>query len=1113
MPSNIEKFSTPEPMKRRQIEEGISDYIEEKKDSEIAIEIAKKANEAIDLFYSEGLERGTKKPNFPIKEKLASLPNDLRIAVFKEWLLRDPGEFLWQMDEFEQLPSQFQKDIAEYLASNESPGDWVIHHILKVFNKITDRDLHTWIINNESTGFSTLAKYKSKLPYISDEEILKRVFNNTGNYNGWINWAAIVPYIDKFPSLDKDKVIEGVLKQYTNSYPEVLIENRDKIGLSERQLIDLFYKHKKGYKLAANLKYIEAGFHQEIADKCIEEGNSWVILQNAGNFQNVDVPTLLRKIANVSTSSGKRKETGLSMIERELHNVAGFWGEQVPQDIVDQLIDKNPAGIAGQADKFGEKIDKDKLIGILFNKKEFETLVAVSEKLGIERNTSFADRIIEEGGAGIILTNIDKFLKLPRETYIRLLEINPEKTPTLITRFEGITKDDVYSSIRSLPLNSYVIGEIIKQSNAFDGLLLDKEFADLLMENSHFSVLVNNLDKFEGLNVVDLARRIMDSGDVSLVIQNLTKFSGLNHQEIADTAIEKGEGKVLIQYFKSLKGLNHREIVLKLLQAGESYAVAKNFNLFEGIADDRSIGERLFKDCLATDTWDVPVLINISETYKPHFDKTFALTYDIFGEHLTKGAYSTIREIRDDTISSESLRSLGIAKSGEAGLNQLRERMTRFKSEILESSFDAKILLDFGFYAQYYKACVRFTDSEWGEHDERSFDEIVYTFSKLQDDGKLRPLPTEYQPSGEIRVNKVNKESQESFQYSEQFLSRYETLRQSLEDATDLLQEKKPLSHLLGKVEAKRDKVLTDLQEKLQQLINPKALENLHQRIGKLKALDLRSIKDFQDNFSVLAQFGEFHNELRQLTFYYALHKHKNYQETARHLTQQISPLFGDVSSMINFVGHIVNQETWDQYFTNKQAVKSFDNLISIRALEEEFARAQNQSSKGTTALEFVPTRGLLMEFSGHIADACWASKYKSIAKEFPNFSTMIIVQNKSTKHERLAGATMMIETESKDGSPLLVIRGLNPVENVINSLSVEDFFEKFTTYAREIAEKAGRQLAIVVDDHSGGSGTNRPTLFSYLEKKKRTMQKITLKSETDTKFNGYNIVDNTYLI
>ncbi|MEK9157186.1 MAG: hypothetical protein AAB448_03610 [Patescibacteria group bacterium] len=1013
-------------MKRHTLEEGISDYIEEKEDA--TLEKKKKINEIIDLFYTEGLERGKKSSVFPLKEKLASLPSDVRLTVFKEWLLRDPVECLWQMDEFEQLPSKCQKDIIRYLSRNESPGDWVAENILKVFDKITDRNLHAWIINYGPKEFSILAEYRSKLPYSTDEEILKRAHHNVGKYSEWFDWAAVVPYVDTFTRLDKDKVIEEVLTQKINQRSGVLLKNRDKLGVSERQLIDAFYQHNKEYDLVDNLEYIGADYHQEIAERCIKKENISAILRNAGKFQHVDVPVLLRKIADIPSSDGQ-KVIGITMIERELKDVARAWGKHMPQDIVNQLIERNPVSVAHQADRFGEKINKDKLAEILFGKKEFNNLVAASEQLGIERNATFANRIIEEGGAETIFTGIDEFSTLPRETYIRLWEISPNKTSLLITKFEGLTRDDVYWAIWYLPQKSDVIRQIINQRSSFDGLLLNKEFAHLLIER------------------------------------------------------------------------------------GESYTVAKNLTLFEGIADDRAFGERLFKDCFAMDTWNVPVLIHIFETYKPPLDKIFALTCDILGEDFTKEAYTTIQKLKDGTISSESLSVLGITGSREAGVRQLRECIRRFKSEILEPSFDAKTLRDRDFYAQYYKAYVRFTESEYGKHSEQSFDEMVSTFIELQSDGELRPLPDEYKPSGEIRVKKVDKELQKSFRYSEQFLSRYETLQRSVEGAVELLQEKKPLLHIVRKVEAKRKKVLMALQEKLQQLTHPKARENLNQDIAKLQTLNVRSVKDFQDNFSTLAQFGEFDDELRQLTFYYALHKNENYQETARHLMKPSALSFDDVSSMMNFVGHIVNEETWNQYFSNKQAQKIFERLISTRALEEEFARAQNQASQGTTTLEFLPTRGLLMEFSGHIADVCWASQYESIAQEFPNFSAIIMVQNKGQKHERLAGAAMMIETEAKDRTALLVIRGLNPIENVINSLSVKDFVEKFTIYAREIAKKAGRQLAIVIDEQSAGSGTNRPVLFRYLEKKKETLQKITLKSEADTTFNGYNIVDNTYLL
>lgn len=198
------------------------------------------------------------------------------------------------------------------------------------------------------------------------------------------------------------------------------------------------------------------------------------------------------------------------------------------------------------------------------------------------------------------------------------------------------------------------------------------------------------------------------------------------------------------------------------------------------------------------------------------------------------------------------------------------------------------------------------------------------------------------------------------------------------------------------------------------------------------------------------------------------------------------------------------------KYFTDKQAKNAFEKLTSTVALQEELSRAQNQGTKGTKSFEFIPTRGLLMEFSGHIADACWAEK-SNIGEEFPIFSSVTFAQNKGAKFERLAGASLLIEAKSKKGDNLLIIRGLNPLQNIINGLSTEDFYKKFIEYLKPIAEKMERKLAIVIDDHSGGSSTNRPVLFNYL--KGLELKKVVLDTNPNTEFNGYDITHDCFLV
>lgn len=634
------------------------------------------------------------------------------------------------------------------------------------------------------------------------------------------------------------------------------------------------------------------------------------------------------------------------------------------------------------------------------------------------------------------------------------------------------------------------------------------------MRGGHIHTLLSHLEKFEDIDFVELAEHVFDEKyDLDGVFRYVEKFPKIVHTWIANRAIELGYGEEFIQCYHIFQGLDDVDMMQKLIQKkGDlSLLIVQNIDAFEGIKNDRNLGEQLWNECMKF-SWDIHGMLRLHDIFSPPIDKTFVFAYDLLGDQLTSVAYRTVRKLKEGSLSREEMRALGVTKTGEIGINQLRQRVGRFKSEILQPDFDATILESSPFYQQYYKSYVRYAESEWGEHDESTFNNTVVAYNKFKAEGKLRALPEEYEESGELRIARVDREKQKEFQYSDQFLSRYGVLQSSLNMAIKLLGEKTPLSQLVTKAETKRTNIIQAFKEKMGQLQHPKAIENIQKRLSALESLDLRSVKNFQENFETMSQFGEFHEDLLQLSFYYALKKNKTYREFARGIVRKEKPEFDDVSWMINFIDHIVNEETWVKYFTDDKAAKAFSRVVNANTLKEEFSRAQNQATAGTIPMEFVPTRGLLMEFSGHIADACWASKYKSIAKSYPNFSKVVMVQNRGTKHERLVGACMLIETQDKQGAPLLVIRGLNPIENVINAVSVEDFLEKFTDYAQDIAKKMKRQLAIVIDDHSGGSATNRPVLFQFLDRKKAKLQRVFLKSEEGTSFNGYNITNETFI-
>ena len=217
-------------------------------------------------------------------------------------------------------------------------------------------------------------------------------------------------------------------------------------------------------------------------------------------------------------------------------------------------------------------------------------------------------------------------------------------------------------------------------------------------------------------------------------------------------------------------------------------------------------------------------------------------------------------------------------------------------------------------------------------------------------------------------------------------------------------------------------------------------------------------------------------------------------------------PGLDEITTLLDFVDHVTNQETMSEYFVDKQGRDAFKEVAGTKAIQEELVRTQNRKVVGKTTMQFVPTRNILTEFSGHIADACWASEYESILKDFPNFTSLIFLRNPGEVDEKLAGACLLIESEAKNGKKVLIVRGLNPTQSIINNLSIPDFFDKFKEYVKGIAKKDNRKVLLVVDDHSGGAGSNRPNLFEHMSSLNYPL--VRLKSSEDTEFNGYDITN-----
>jgi hypothetical protein len=201
----------------------------------------------------------------------------------------------------------------------------------------------------------------------------------------------------------------------------------------------------------------------------------------------------------------------------------------------------------------------------------------------------------------------------------------------------------------------------------------------------------------------------------------------------------------------------------------------------------------------------------------------------------------------------------------------------------------------------------------------------------------------------------------------------------------------------------------------------------------------------------------------------------------------------------------------------SKQDKRAIKDLLSVRALEPMLE--QHKSDQPPVKLNFVPVRGMLLEASGYIGKACWAEK-GIISRDRDNIDGLVFVEQTGSDEElvdNFAGASILIRATANDGQPLLIIRGLNPADSLLNKVELADFYSKLTRYVQDLAESDGRQAAIVIGDLVGRATTNRPILFNFLSRRLTNqnhsgLQKIRVPLE-ETVFNGYDITDDTYLL
>ncbi|MBU0613691.1 hypothetical protein KJ766_00180, partial [Patescibacteria group bacterium] len=690
-------------------------------------------------------------------------------------------------------------------------------------------------------------------------------------------------------------------------------------------------------------------------------------------------------------------------------------------------------------------------------------------------------KIIESGGAFDLAHNLEKFIGILPEDH----------------------KDIVFEMMKKGSSKSF-----IDNIDKFTGITPEdhKEIALKIIESGYAEGVVDNIDKFTGIKADDIQEIVLiiiERKNSALIAENLKKFGILNNQ-ICEMLIEEG---YISQIFKSLETFPNNKILQVVLDLFGMYTTGNLYFFVKTFLNDS--GGQIKPDIEMRQGQNL-----LQRLTAGTLNKVFGFLGMKKVANLFNFQESDIKET-PVTEQERFLQWLKVEQRGFGGIEDLRKAIRKTRLDIFSGNIEAEVFIDQPLLKEMYQSVVRYKVSGFGGHSDSQFEVMLKEFQGAEN--SIRPLPEEYEPSEVLLVDRVDTAANADFVYSEGFLSKFVQVVETLKEAQRFHREKQMLIPVLDAIKTKKAALLQKYKTQLVETDNEKARKNIEVRIEALEQLDLDHIStsELREVFTALSSFkGEFNDELRSALFWFSFQLNPTFLEKDLDAIDLLHPTVDDVSWVINFVDHITNKETLGKYFKNKTQAKAFKGFVNVNAFTDELSRMQNRDVVGSTSFQFVPQRNLLTEFSGHISDACWANKYSSILREFPNFiSVTMVINPEDDRFARLAGACFLIETDSTDGEPLLVIRGLNPQENVINSLSVEDFYKKFTQYAQELAQRTGRKLAIVIDDHSGGSSTNRPVLYNYLDEKKSELKKIIIPNDKMTNFNNYNISGDCYLV
>ncbi len=481
----------------------------------------------------------------------------------------------------------------------------------------------------------------------------------------------------------------------------------------------------------------------------------------------------------------------------------------------------------------------------------------------------------------------------------------------------------------------------------------------------------------------------------------------------------------------------------------------------------------------------------------------------------------------------DNLKSLGITKTGQEGILQMRDVYRKITREFVTTGRTNEPV-DNPFVSDVLVLSTRFAVSQWTRYG-KSMSDVVNKFNNEVASGEISPVPVGYTPET-VRIRQLidNRE----FTFAQPAVDKFRGLRGELREAAELSRNpdevttEKVKADLKTKFEAINGTLKNQL-EKLEESLNQKGVTDEKRREAARRSITsqqeklnafLDRVDDHESTATVIKSLielgGNSQNKdisdvatttLRKLLFTRAIGINPEYATDPVDLPASLVdarnlPVHA-VLRMMEVMQNGVKFETLPTLELTPAETKYLEkSVIDTTAFKEEIKRSQQVSEGAYEEFTVYPNRSLLTEFSGYYSDACW-TRADDIVKNNPNIIGFPFVKEVNGI-PTIYGGSLLIETKLKSGERAVVIRGINPRENVIRKLSAEDFFERTVDVVEKWAKARGIDY-IVAPFGSSGALSNRPTINSYVSSKYQG----TVALGEEVNFNGYDITNGVLVV